>query len=153
MTESVKVDNLASTLRILAINADAIEKAAAYALGQVAFQVERQAKLNASGPTRKRYANGRIDPDKHIDWVGGGPNGPNVISGALRRSITTTVRREGFGDYTASVYPTMVYARAVELGNKRWKQDVKYPYLMPAAKAIEPRMTQIFMAAYLRKRR
>jgi hypothetical protein len=150
MTESVKVTGLGDTLRILGLNADAIEKAAVYALGQVAFEVERQAKLNASGPTRKGFANGRIDPPKHIDWEG---KGPNVISGSLRRSITTTIKRQGFGDYVASVYPTMIYARAVELGNRRWKSRVKYPYLMPAAKAIEPRMTQIFLTAYLRKRR
>jgi len=150
MTNSIRVDGLGETLRILGANADSMEKAAAYALGQVAFQVERQAKLNASGPVRKRYATGVIDPPRHIGWEG---KGPNVISGALRRSITTTIRREGFGDYTASVYPTMIYARAVELGHRRWKSGVKYPYLIPAAEMIRPKMTQIFMAAYLRKRR
>jgi hypothetical protein len=150
MADSFRVSNLADTLRILNINADQIEKAAAYALGQVAFEVERQAKLNASGPTRKGYANGKIDPPQHIPWQGAGPN---VISGSLRRSITTTIRREGFGDYVATVMPTMVYARAVELGNPRWKSGVKYPYLIPAAEAIKPRMNQIFMTAYMRKRR
>jgi hypothetical protein len=149
---SVRVNNVAGTIRMLSIDADKIEKAAIYALSQVAFEVERQAKLNASGPVRKRYANGKTEPERHVNWAGGGPNGPNVISGSLRRSIHTEVRRIGFGDYIATVSPTMIYARAVELGNPRWKGGVKYPYLIPAANSVRPRMNQIFMTAYMRKR-
>jgi hypothetical protein len=149
MSDSVKVSNVAGTIRMLSIDADKIEKAAIYALSQVAFTVEREAKINASGPTRKGFASGKIEPPRHIPWSGAGPN---VISGSLRRSIHTEVRRIGFGDYVATVSPTMIYARAVELGNRRWKSGVKYPYLIPAANSVRPRMNQIFMTAYMRKR-
>jgi len=149
MSNSVKVNNVASVIRMLTLDADKIEKAAVYALSQVAFTVEREAKLNASGPPRKREASGKTTPPRHVGWAG---EGPNVISGSLRRSIHTEVKRQGFGDYVATVSPTMIYARSVELGNPRWKSGVKYPYLIPAANSVRPRMNQIFMTAYKRKR-
>jgi hypothetical protein len=99
-----------------------IMQAAEYAIAQAGLKLEREAKLNANTGTHKRG-------EGHIP--GTGP-GPNVVTGTLRRSITTEVRY-GFGSYIATVGPTVEYARAVELGSKRWKSGVRYPYLIPAA--------------------
>lgn len=107
-----------------------------YGLTQVAFAIESAAKKNFDG-THKRG-------ERHVP---NGTGGPNVVTGALRRSIHTEVR-EGFGTYTASVFPTMVYSRAVELGGKG---GARYPYLMPAAAAIKPQANQIFTAAVKRR--
>jgi len=98
-----------------------VERAAEYGITQAAFAVERQAKKNASTGVHKRG-------EGHIP--GTGP-GPNVVTGTLRRSISTEVRY-GFGSYVATVGPTVEYARAVELGSSLWKSGVRYPFLMPA---------------------
>jgi hypothetical protein len=127
---------------------DRMEKAAMYAISQVAFAVERQAKMNAMNGTRKRVvttnANGkrviRYDPPRHIGPKG---QGPNRVTGALVRSIHTEIR-QGFGNYVAQVFPTMIYARAVEV-----KYD--YPYLRPAAEQVEKRASEIFTRAFRRK--
>lgn len=108
---------------------DAFEKkmeyAAEYGVAQAGLAVEREAKKNANTGTHPRGQG-------HVP--GTGP-GPNVVTGTLRRSITTTVRY-GFGSYIATVGPTAEYARAVELGSKRWKSGVRYPFLMPAGKTL-----------------
>lgn len=101
---------------------DKYEQAAQYGLGMAALALEREAKLNANTGTHKRG-------EGHIQ--GTGP-GPNVVTGTLRRSITTEIRY-GFGSYIATVGPTVEYARAVELGSPKWKSGVRYPYLIPAA--------------------
>jgi len=97
-------------------------EAGEYGIAQAGFALEREAKKNANTGTHKRG-------EGHIE--GTGP-GPNVVTGTLRRSITTTVRY-GFGTYIAVVGPTVEYARAVEVGSPRWKSGVRYPYLIPAA--------------------
>lgn len=98
-----------------------IMMAGEYAIGQTGLALEREAKINANTGTHKRG-------EGHIP--GTGP-GPNVVTGTLRRSITTEVRY-GFGAYIATVGPTVEYARAVELGIPKWGGK-RYPYLIPAA--------------------
>ena len=59
--------------------------------------------------------------------------GPNKVTGNLVRNIIgSSVRQQGFGTYTASATSGAEYARAVELGNPRWKSGVKFPYMIPA---------------------
>ena len=115
-----------------------LEAAAVYALSQVAFAIEAEAKKNFQG-THKR--GGRHVPNS--------TGGPNVVTGALRRSINTEIRK-GFGTYEAKVFPTMIYARAVELG---LSNGARYPYLMPAARKVAPKANQIFRATIMRKMR
>lgn len=92
-----------------------IGEAVQYAIKLAGMAVESQAKKNASGRP-----------------------GPNVVTGNLRRSITTSNAQKGFeGIYSVDVSATMVYARAVELGHPRWKPGVKYPYLGPAASGLQ----------------
>lgn len=141
MADSVSVLNEAQVLAALKKRTDQIEKAAMVALMAVAFEVERQAKINALTGQHERG-------DGHIP--GTGP-GPNRVTGALIRSITTE-RKQGFdGMYSASVYPTMVYSRAVELGNERWKSGVRYPYLEPAANQVRKKARKIFIDVLKRR--
>jgi hypothetical protein len=138
---SVKVDVMA-TVRTLSLTLDNAEKAAFYALAQVALAVERQAKINAvQGGTHARGTKTPATPG----------SGPARITGALQRSIHTEVRREGLGDYSATVLPGMVYARQVELGGGRWTTGVNYPYMIPAGRKVKPRAEEIFMKAFSRK--
>jgi hypothetical protein len=118
---AIIIKNLQDVLNAIDKNVDNIEKAAQYGLSMAALAVERQAKKNANTGVHKRGQG-------HIS--GTGP-GPNVVTGTLRRSITTEVRY-GFGSYVATVGPTVEYARAVELGSSRWKSGVRYPFLVPA---------------------
>ena len=115
-----------------------IEAAGIYGLSQVAFAIEAEAKKNIQG-THKRGT----------PRVGNATGGPNNVTGALRRSIHTEIRK-GFGVYAASVFPTMVYSRALELG---LRNGARYPYLMPAARSIKPKANQIFRAAIMRRMR
>jgi hypothetical protein len=118
---AIVIKNLQDVINAVDKNVDNIEKAAQYGLGMAALAVERQAKINANTGVHKRGQG-------HIP--GTGP-GPNVVTGTLRRSITTEIRY-GFGNYVATVGPTVEYARAVELGSSRWKSGVRYPFLVPA---------------------
>jgi hypothetical protein len=137
---TIKVDT-AATIRALSLDIGKAEAAGFYALGQVALAVERQAKLNAvEGGSHKRGTKTPATPG----------SGPARITGALQRSIHTEVRK-GFGTYEATVGPSMVYSRAVELGSPRWSSGVKYPYLIPAGVKIKERANDIFTQAMARK--
>lgn len=115
MSAKISVTNLQDVLAGLNAKEDQIGEAVQYAITLTGLAVERQAKTNASGRP-----------------------GPNVVTGNLRRSITTSNAQKGFGTlYTVDVSATMVYARAVELGHPRWKPGVKYPYLGPAASGLQ----------------
>ena len=132
-----------------------MQEAAEYAINQVAHRIERQAKINARGPSRYMDSNGKVTPSRHIDWQGhndDGTQGPNVIHGVLLSSIGVKSTRKGFGVYTAEIAPWGVsYAYSVETGDGL-KGGVKYPYLIPAAKKIAPQAMAIFEEAYKRKR-
>jgi hypothetical protein len=125
---AIIVRNLSEALASLQNIEGDVEKAAQLGVAMAGLRVERDAKINASNGSRSRKG-GKIIPPKHIGPSG---SGPNVITGDLRRSISTRVRY-GFGTYIAEVGPTVVYGRAVELGSPIWKSGVKYPYLTPAA--------------------
>lgn len=115
MSVRIELTNLSEVLQELSDEQIKIEDAVGYALRQVGLELEARAKQNASGRP-----------------------GPNVRTGNLRRSITTSMPRKGFqGNYTVDVSATMVYSRAVELGHPRWKPGVKYPYLGPAARKMQ----------------
>ncbi len=59
-----------------------------------------------------------------------GGDQPNVVSGNLRRSIeASSIVRIGFATYAASVGPTAIYGRRVELG---YQGSRGYPYFTPA---------------------
>ena len=118
---AIVVTNLSQVMAGMTNYERKVEKAGEIAITQAALAIERQAKLNA---------NTGVHPRGQGHIKGTGP-GPNVVTGTLRRSITTEVRY-GFGTYIATVGPTVEYARAVELGNPRWKSGVRYPFLIPA---------------------
>lgn len=82
--------------------------------------LEKEAKSNFSGSHKRG--------EPHV-----GGTEPNVVSGDLRRSITATpVARTGVASYAATVGPTTVYGRRVELG---WNGSAGYPYFTPAVKS------------------
>lgn len=127
MTARVTIPNLSEVISGIQRTAAQIDQAVAQAIQITGLAVERQAKQNASGRP-----------------------GPNVRTGNLRRSITTSMPIKGFGDsYSVVVSATMVYARAVELGHPRWKPGVKYPYLGPAARNLSANGTlnRVFTSA------
>lgn len=115
MTARITITNLSDVLAGFDATEDKIELAVQHAIAMTGLAVERQAKVNASGRP-----------------------GPNVRTGNLRRSITTSSVQKGFTNlYSVNVSATMIYARAVELGHPRWKPGVKYPYLGPAASNLQ----------------
>lgn len=118
---AIVVKNLGQVMAGLTAWERKVEKAGEIGITQAALAIERQAKRNA---------NTGVHPRGQGHIKGTGP-GPNVVTRTLLRSITTEVRY-GFGSYVATVGPTVEYARAVELGNPRWKSGVRYPFLIPA---------------------
>lgn len=96
-----------SVLRAMGQRADSATR---QAVVEGAALIERQAKINSSGRP-----------------------GPNVKSGAHRRGIVTTGPVPvGTSAWESRIYPTMVYSRALELGNPRWRSGTTYPYMGPA---------------------
>jgi len=131
VTARITVANLSEVLAGIQAQETLVNNATAYAIQMAGLAVERQAKQNASGRP-----------------------GPNVRTGNLRRSITTSMPIKGFeGKYTITVSATMVYARAVELGHPKWKPGVKYPYLGPAANTLKANGTlnRVFTGAFASK--
>jgi hypothetical protein len=138
---AVVIRNLADVLAGLEVQEDMLERAAQTAIATAGFAIQREAQKNANTGTHKR-GTPRIS--------GSGP-GPNVVTGALRRSIRTDVKY-GFGNYIAVVGASTEYARAVELGSPKWKSGVKYPYLAPAAIQLimNGSLNRIFTAAFIK---
>lgn len=137
----INVKGVDQVIRALTLDATKAEQAGFYALGQVALAVEREAKINAAqGGSHARGVKTGATPG----------SGPARVTGALQRSIQTEVRK-GFGTYEAEVYPTMIYARAVELGLPSWGPGVNYPYLLPAGRKIAKRANDLFTQAFSRR--
>ena len=136
---AISVVNIREVMAGLKTYEEKVEKAAEFGITRAALAIERQAKLNANTGVHARGQG-------HIK--GTGP-GPNVVTGTLRRSITTEVKY-GFGHYIAIVGPTVEYARAVELGSSRWKSGVRYPYLYPAVGYLvnSGQLNRVFTSAF-----
>lgn len=127
----VGLDQLKQAMQKAVQDTDAVAR---MNLTQAAALVEAGAKKNFSGSHKR----GR----PHV-----GGDQPNVVTGTLRRSIMTTPAvRTGYAAYTATVGPSVVYARRVELGftgtdsaGRTYRQR-PYPYFGPAVKAAQPRI-------------
>jgi hypothetical protein len=124
MAGAIYIPNLAQVLAGIEATEEQIDFAAKYAISMAGYEVERQAKKNANGPTHKRGT-------PRIPGIG-----PNTITGNLKRSIYSTTRI-GFGTYISEVGASMEYARQVELGGGNWPAGVKYPYLTPAVESLK----------------
>jgi len=142
MSVTIKIPNLSATLTGVRQATKRIELAAQFGVNMVSNAVLRQAVKNANTGHHK-------PGEPHIP--GTGP-GPNTATTSLRDSIRAQ-RRQGLGTYEMIVAPTVIYARAVELGNPRWKSGVRYPYMAPAAREVGSRAQQIFIEAFRSKLR
>lgn len=158
MSGYITVKNLKEILDAVSQIDDKATRGAQIGIAQAGLAVQREAQKNANTATRsyeKRVSrNGnpwlKVTPPRHIGASG---SGPNVITGALRRSIRTNIVK-GFGNYVAiaKVGPTVEYGRAVELGLPKWG-GVKYPYLEPAARTLimNGSLNRIFVGAVKRE--
>jgi hypothetical protein len=144
LSDGFEITNLSGVIRFLTQNTEKVEKAAVYALGQVALAVEAQAKHNFQGVHRQNgVTKGGYplwEPRGHIQ---GFPDYPNVRTGALRRSIRTRME-SGARGYTAIVEPGMIYARNVEV-------KLGYQFMRPARNEVAKQADQIFTKAFKRK--
>jgi len=127
---------------------DAINKAADFGVRQVAINlISETSKLLNNNPHSLR---GRSwTPSGHI---GGNNTPPNRRTGNLIQSMQID-RVTGFPGYGYKVFPTMVYARSLELGNPRWKSGVRYPYLAPSARIVRAKASKIFTQAFMSRYR
>lgn len=130
---AIIIANLDDVLKAIDGAADKIEQGAQIGVMRAGLDIERRAKKNFVGTRKYKIMTSKkgnvylkIDPPRHT-----GGQYPNVVTGNLRRSITTSYTR-GMGKYTAMVGSSMIYARSVERGNKK-NPAIKYPYLEPAA--------------------
>jgi len=151
MTARIEITNLSDVLNTLAINETKINKALQFGVAQVALAIERETKKTLfTRQNSGRYGGKGFNRYRGHEPVSGDNAPPNRVSGALASSVHTELR-QGFGTYYADVFPTMVYARALELGNPRWKSGVKYPYLRPSVDKVRPRANQIFVTNFMKK--
>jgi hypothetical protein len=134
-----KITNLNEVLRGLGKTEERIEAAARFGIAQVGLAAEREVKITLNNNPHVRTRSG-WSPPGHI---GGPDTPPNRRSGNLMSSVRTEVRY-GYGTYTASVFPTMIYARRLEVG-------LNYPYLRPSADRMRPRIKAIFQYNFLKK--
>jgi hypothetical protein len=130
---AIVITNLDDVLKAIDGAATKIEQGAQIGIMRAGLEIERRAKKNFVGARKYKIMTSKkgnvylkIDPPRHT-----GGQYPNVVTGNLRRSITTSFTR-GMGKYTATVGSSMIYARSVEKGNKQ-NPALKYPYLEPAA--------------------
>ena len=136
---SIDLKNLDAVIAGLAKEESAIELAGAYAIAQVGLAVEREVKQTLNN--NPHSLRGKTwTPGGH---VGGPGSPPNRRTGNLMSSVRTELKY-GFGSYVAEVFPTMVYARRLELG-------LNYPYLRPSADRVRPRAERIFMTNFMKK--
>lgn len=107
-----------------------MQAASRMAVLQASMFLIREAKKNASGPARTRKDGTQ----------GSRPGeGPGVVTGRLRNSITITSQGPvGARAYEATVAPTVIYARRLELGfsgadsRGRHYNQPAYPFMRPA---------------------
>jgi hypothetical protein len=104
------------------------------AVNRASMALIRNAKKRATGPARTAKAG----------TVGARPGqGPGVVTGRLRNSITVTSKGPvGATGYQATVAPTVKYARRLELGFKgsdslgRVYNQPPYPFMGPAMRDL-----------------
>ncbi|MGN6607961.1 MAG: HK97 gp10 family phage protein [Jatrophihabitans sp.] len=130
-----------AALNKVVIQGDAVSRQAVAAAAAIA---ERDAKNNFEG------AHKRGEP--HV-----GGDKPNVVTGTLRRSITTDpIRRYGLGSYGTVVAPRANYARRVELGwpdsdgTRGHNVTRPYPYFEPAADHAREELPDLAAAMWRR---
>ena len=152
---AIVITNLDDVLKAINGAATKIEQGAEIGVMRAGLEIERRAKKNFVGTRKYKIMTSKkgntylkINPPRHT-----GGKYPNVVTGNLRRSIHTSYTR-GAGKYTAMVGSSMIYARSVELGNKK-NPAIKYPYLEPAAlDAVRSGvLTRIFKTAIIEKLR
>lgn len=132
----VEVKGLREVEVALGVLDQKFDEAALLIVRDSAALLEREAKRNFIGSHRPG--------SPHV-----GGDKPNVVTGTLRRSIhSTPVHRTGLGAWAATVGPSTVYARRVELGYPggpgRGRQATRaFPYFKPAAATTRERMYAI----------
>ena len=139
MSDEIQVTGLEAALNGLTKASHDIELAAKYAIGQVGLTLEREVKLILNNNSH-RLVDGRWEPSGHI---GGEGTPPNRRSGNLMSSVRTETR-DGFGTYEATVFPSMIYARRLEV-------DYNYPYMRPSADKVRREADRIFINAFKQK--
>jgi hypothetical protein len=144
MSDEIHIKNLAQVLSAIKNQEGKMESAANYGVQQVAVNLvyETQKLLN-NNPHSLRGKTWY--PKGHI---GGDGTPPNRRSGHLRDSFQINPV-SGFPGYAYKVFPTMVYARSLELGNPKWKSGARYPYLEPSARKVRAKANKIFLQAFL----
>jgi Bacteriophage HK97-gp10, putative tail-component len=104
----------------------------------VTMRFEQLAKEEIKGERGYSYPGGKKRGKKaeriYEKAIPGQP--PMNRSGDLRRSIAGTMKRIGFGIYSAEAGAYTVYARRLELGGGNWKPGTKFPYMEPALRKL-----------------
>jgi len=139
----MNIKNMGDVVKGITTATTKIDQAALYALGMVGLSLERKVKQNLFKATHPRGERRSVRGDGGF---------PERVSGNLGRSVFTELKHEP-GSYVASVFPTMVYARALELGNPRWKSGVRYPYLKPSFDQERPQMNALFVRKFAERMR
>lgn len=120
----------------------AANEATRAAVVEGAHVIQARAMEKASGPRHRRVGRSSWDPPGHM-----GGEGPDVRSGMHRRSfIVRGPTSEGYA-WRAQIGPTMVYSRALELGNPRTGAP-PYPSLGPGVEAAKPELVAVFHKAW-----
>jgi hypothetical protein len=97
------------------------------------------------GATRLAVAEGAALVQRAAMQNSSGRPGPNVVSGSHRRSFRTEGPvRVGSSQWLATVGPTMVYSRRLELGGGNWPPGLRFPYFEPAMRTVSPEVAALF---------
>jgi len=124
MSVRIDVESKATLAALKNLEEDVQDRATQVAIMQAGLVLEREAKLmlTKSG----RHPKGTPTPS-----APGSP--PAIVTGSLRASVKTTEpQREGMGNYSVMVGPTVIYARVQELGGGPRNLPAR-PYMQPAA--------------------
>lgn len=124
------------------MQAKAVEATTA-AVAEGAHLIQAKAMEKASGPRHSRRGSS-WDPPGHM-----GGEGPDVRTGAHRRSFRVRGPVELDGKIGAEIGPSMIYSRALELGNPSTGAP-PYPSLGPGLDEAAPLLPAIFERAWRR---
>jgi hypothetical protein len=132
----MRITNLKEVLAALTAEGQKAKAASLHGANAVAVALQTETRRNLN--TVQNSTKGG-----HIGSTG---DFPNRRTGTLSRSIAVHVRN-GFGNYTFEVGPTVVYGRILEQG---FANGNKYPYMAPSADNLRPRVDMIFLNAVRR---
>jgi len=123
---------------------DSMVEAAAEAAKTIVHEAQVELEAETKKSFTREHPPGRDSHGRFTRSVSPPGSPPAVVTGTLRRSITSSRVQMKGTTASGTVYPTAVYARIQELGGDTGRAHLPArPYLAPSLRAVMPRIHAI----------